>query len=416
MEGTRRVFDRIRESLSSSAIAALLCVGLCAAPRTASTAEQTFSSTGCNELAKDAAENANEGSKKAADLAAVGYALMGVMIAAQIAAVAACSTPPYAQCSVAQAAAIAATGAYMAFSMANGDPASNTANSSGLADNAATNAENGKKCEGNTGNPAPAPDLKPPGGPGTTPGGKLPTCSVLASAGLNNPACPGGSANNEIRNTLGELRTALNDPNFQPPEGMTREQIEQQINDGEKALDGFGNPDSAFGSLGAGKAGDINGGRAGGKTGSGGAGASSGLGMDDGFGSKVKAGPDNRKGLGKASIKNGLTMIDDETGQELTIWERATRRYQGGPEGRRALSLARMEWMRQEAAKGAKKPVLATTTPVKPAPAPASASYGELGPLAPLTTAATPPAGAVKSAVPNEASVRPASVPHKNAK
>jgi len=60
-----------------------------------------------------------------------------------------------------------------------------------------------------------------------------------------------------------------------------------------------------------------------------------------------RVGPANTEGLGNAIPLNGLTMIDEATGKELTLWQRATRRYQG-EQGSRALRLARVEFTRQE--------------------------------------------------------------------
>ncbi len=65
---------------------------------------------------------------------------------------------------------------------------------------------------------------------------------------------------------------------------------------------------------------------------------------------KHKAGPADRSGLGKARLNGGLDMLDDETGKSLTIWQRATRRYQGDSRGSRALFMAKMEYMRKKAA------------------------------------------------------------------
>lgn len=48
-------------------------------------------------------------------------------------------------------------------------------------------------------------------------------------------------------------------------------------------------------------------------------------------------------------MKNGLTMVSED-GNELSIWDRATRRYMGDNERTRGFFLARAEWMRQEAA------------------------------------------------------------------
>ncbi len=44
-----------------------------------------------------------------------------------------------------------------------------------------------------------------------------------------------------------------------------------------------------------------------------------------------------------------LDMLDRNTGKSLTIWQRATRRYQGGPKGKRALMMARFEHIRKTA-------------------------------------------------------------------
>jgi hypothetical protein len=60
-----------------------------------------------------------------------------------------------------------------------------------------------------------------------------------------------------------------------------------------------------------------------------------------------RVGPASTVGLGNAIPLNGLTMVDELTGKELTLWQRATRRYQG-EQGSRALRLARVEFTRQE--------------------------------------------------------------------
>jgi hypothetical protein len=60
-----------------------------------------------------------------------------------------------------------------------------------------------------------------------------------------------------------------------------------------------------------------------------------------------RVGPASTEGLGNAIPLNGLTMVDELTGKELTLWQRATRRYQGD-QGSRALRLARVEYTRQE--------------------------------------------------------------------
>ncbi len=44
-----------------------------------------------------------------------------------------------------------------------------------------------------------------------------------------------------------------------------------------------------------------------------------------------------------------LQMFDDQSGRPLTLWQRATRKYQGAPEGKRAYILAKMEFIRAQA-------------------------------------------------------------------
>jgi hypothetical protein len=73
----------------------------------------------------------------------------------------------------------------------------------------------------------------------------------------------------------------------------------------------------------------------------------------------------NATGLGNVQLNNLLDMSDSETGRSLTIWERATRRYYG-KNNDRLLFLARLEFIRQEAAQKLKKssaPPLAVATP-----------------------------------------------------
>jgi len=85
-----------------------------------------------------------------------------------------------------------------------------------------------------------------------------------------------------------------------------------------------------------------------------------------GFGSdnKIKAGPANRDGLGKTLWNGLLDMVDDESGRSLTIWQRATRRYQGN-DGQRAFQLAKIESIRTQKFKITRKdgsaPTKATT-------------------------------------------------------
>jgi len=414
------VLTCLRRHTSSILVAGLLVVAV-ATPQKSAASSSSSTAAGaesCNTAAEEAAEKGNEASNKAADLAAVGYVLMGVMTAAIANALLVCADVyTIMGCPAAEAAAVAATAAYMAFSAANGDPATNTANAAGLAENAAKNAEAGKACEGNE-NEVPDPSsgggLTPGTGGGniTTPGGTTPPCSALASAGLSNALC--GDTGTAIRDSLNTIRTDLSTPNLKFPDGVSSDSLNSQVSGGEDALSGL---DS--GSMTAGKGGDSGGGGrgagAGKDTSKGGAkgvaSGGAGLGDDDFFGGKTgKAGPVDRKGLGKVTIKNGLTMIDDETGQELTIWQRTTRRYQGGPEGTRAFALARMEWVRQEAAKKGMKAVLPALASAK---APATVTYGEVGTLGNLTQAPLKPAS---TSVPAPKDVRPASVPDSNTK
>lgn len=77
-------------------------------------------------------------------------------------------------------------------------------------------------------------------------------------------------------------------------------------------------------------------------------GASGGGGGSGGVGSTV--GPKDRSGLGKTVWNGLLDMLDDATGKSLTLWQRATRRYQG-ERGQRALLMARMEMIRNRGRK-----------------------------------------------------------------
>jgi len=63
---------------------------------------------------------------------------------------------------------------------------------------------------------------------------------------------------------------------------------------------------------------------------------------------KHKFGADDKAGLGKASIVNGLDIQDDETGKSLTIWQRLTRRMNGDERASRAYFLAKMEYLRRQ--------------------------------------------------------------------
>ncbi|MEO6460028.1 MAG: hypothetical protein ABIO95_06235, partial [Bdellovibrionota bacterium] len=51
-----------------------------------------------------------------------------------------------------------------------------------------------------------------------------------------------------------------------------------------------------------------------------------------------------------ATLWNGqLDAIDPNTGKSLTLWQRATRRYMGTPDGQRGYTLARIESLRKKA-------------------------------------------------------------------
>ena len=52
--------------------------------------------------------------------------------------------------------------------------------------------------------------------------------------------------------------------------------------------------------------------------------------------------------LDKADWNGQLDMINPETGKSLTIWERATRRYMGTPDGQRGFTMARIESLRKK--------------------------------------------------------------------
>ena len=84
--------------------------------------------------------------------------------------------------------------------------------------------------------------------------------------------------------------------------------------------------------------------------------------------SKTKAGPNDRTGLGLIDLRNGLSVTDAKTGNELTLWQRATRRYQGitnlDTEGKRGFFMARMEQLRSRALNVARARQTAAELPV----------------------------------------------------
>jgi|GEM_PF-3595519 len=60
-----------------------------------------------------------------------------------------------------------------------------------------------------------------------------------------------------------------------------------------------------------------------------------------------KVGPKGAK-LGDVEWNGSLDMIDAKTGKSLTLWERATRRYMGTPDGKRGFTMARIEFLRKQ--------------------------------------------------------------------
>jgi hypothetical protein len=52
--------------------------------------------------------------------------------------------------------------------------------------------------------------------------------------------------------------------------------------------------------------------------------------------------------LDKTEWNGALDQIDPRTGKSLTLWQRATRRYMGTPDGQRGYTLARIEGLRQQ--------------------------------------------------------------------
>lgn len=52
--------------------------------------------------------------------------------------------------------------------------------------------------------------------------------------------------------------------------------------------------------------------------------------------------------LGNVEWNGSLDMVDSQSGKSLTLWERATRRYMGTPDGKRGFSMARIEFLRSQ--------------------------------------------------------------------
>jgi hypothetical protein len=94
--------------------------------------------------------------------------------------------------------------------------------------------------------------------------------------------------------------------------------------------------------------------------------------------------------LGNVTWNGSLDMIDAESGKSLTLWQRATRRYQGDKDGTRAFTMARVEYIRSKALKRMAAQEKSKSVPVASARKPASVASPP--PVAP------PPSVAVKGA------------------
>jgi hypothetical protein len=177
----------------------------------------------------------------------------------------------------------------------------------------------------------------------------LATCGCDGPDAAMNPACS-PDALSKLPDQLALARNLI-EQGLAVSEGQSKEEALASIDSSMAALN------SAMSGESTGDLGDIaatdglGNGRGTGKKGAGGSGGDGmGGGAYGGFGGggAVKAGPADRSGLGSALSVNELNMIDEATGKKLTIWQRATRRYQG--EGsRRALMMSRAEFIRKEA-------------------------------------------------------------------
>ena len=228
-------------------------------------------------------------------------------------------------------------------------------------------------------------------------------CTDLASCGCGgddakfNPACNADALKN-LGSDLAAAKDLLEQGKLEIPEGKSKDDLLAATNGAMAALNSAlagegGNGDD---SIDAGGFGDTTGKSKKGGVGSGASGFAStggvgGLsGLSDLFGLK-RAGPEDRSALGKMAWNGWLDMVDDQTGKSLTIWQRATRRYQG-ENGARAFMMARTEAIRKQALKGtmpkiaqAGQPAPATKPAVKAAqPAPANRMPAAVGPATPL--------------------------------
>jgi hypothetical protein len=117
-------------------------------------------------------------------------------------------------------------------------------------------------------------------------------------------------------------------------------------------LESDGNQFSDYASASAGRAGaaipkGIGNGSEGGTGGSVGWVGSTSGGLNGRGGGLGKTGPTGAY-LDKTDWNGQLDMINPNTGKSLTIWERATRRYMGTPDGQRGYTMARIESLRKK--------------------------------------------------------------------
>ena len=212
---------------------------------------------------------------------------------------------------------------------------------------------------GQSGGGTPTPDIQPTPDPGAGDGspcasGSLPAalCADCSTNPAGNPLCNRYILDN-VPPALGNLRTKLTSGELAPQGGKSLAESLAEIDQALGALGALsGNFDGLGGAdLGSSDTGDLAGSR---KNGAGRGGQSGfsdsdgGSGSDSSFGSGGKAGPLDRSGLGKTNWNGSLDMLDEATGKSLTLWQRATRRYQGIG-GARAFLMARTESIRSQA-------------------------------------------------------------------
>jgi hypothetical protein len=184
-----------------------------------------------------------------------------------------------------------------------------------------------------------------------------PLCSCSGPNAASNPLCSSNKPQ-ALRDFANKIKDDINSGTLPLPENMTLDdfnsKFDQELGNFDTAVgiaNGTIDPSalegSGFGNFSKdGKAGA--GGSKGGFSEDAVDGASGGGGGSGGLGSTV--GPKDRSGLGKTVWNGLLDMLDDATGKSLTLWQRATRRYQG-ERGQRALLMARMEMIRNRGRK-----------------------------------------------------------------